>query len=123
MASLGLHFRQTTHAFVTTVTYTPTAIQPPINVRATVLTPQSFEITWTLPPSTDITGYLISYTTTALYTYAGSVMVSGNSATSGILNNLEEGTTYTITVQATASNHKRSNNSNEVTVTTYTACK
>ena len=50
-------------------------------------------------------------------------MVSGNSATSGILNNLEEGTTYTITVQATASNHKRSNNSNEVTVTTYTACK
>ena len=103
--------------------YTTTAIQPPINVRATVLTPQSFKITWTLSPSTDITGYLISYSTTALYTCAGSVMVSGNSATSGTLNNLEEGTTYTITVQATASNNKRSNNSNEVTVTTYTASK
>ena len=50
-------------------------------------------------------------------------MVSGSSATSGTLNNLEEGTTYTITVQAIDSDIIMSGSSNEVTVTTYTAGK
>ena len=90
---------------------------------ARALTTRSVQVTWTLSTSPNVTGYLISYTTDASYISDGSVMVSGNSATSGTLNNLEEGTTYTITVQATTSNNIRSGNSNEVTVTTYTAGK
>ena len=46
--------------------------------------------------------------------------VSGGSTTSHTLTNLEEGTTYTITVQATTSDNRMSVNSNAVSVTTYT---
>ena len=99
------------------------SVDPPTNVRSTVLSTRSVQVTWTLPSSlSDVTGYLISYTTTASYTSGGSLIVSGNSATSVILNNLEEGTTYTIIVQST-SNNGFSSNSNAVTVTTYTAGK
>ena len=42
------------------------------------------------------------------------------SSTSGILTSLEEGTLYTITVQATNSDNRMSANSNEVSVRTYT---
>ena len=101
------------------MTYLFTYTEPPTNVRATVLTPRSVEVTWTLSSSSDVTGYLISYTTTASYTSGGSMMVSGNSATRGTLNNLEENTLYTITVQATVSNGM-SANSTAVSVTTYT---
>ena len=94
--------------------------QPPTNVRATVLTPRSVEVTWTVSSTSDITGYLILYTTTAsYYTSCGSMMVSGSSATRGTLMNLEESTLYTITVQAT-SNDRRSGNSDAVSLTTYT---
>ena len=85
--------------------------------------PRSVGVTWTVSSSSGVTGYLISYTTTALYASNGSVMVDDSSTASGNLINLEEGTTYTITVQATASNNRRSGNSNAVTVTTYTAGK
>ena len=91
----------------------------PTNARATMLTPRSIQVTWTPSSSPDVTSYLISYTTTASYTSDGSVMVSGNSAASGTLNNLEEGTTYTITVQSSSSG-VLSGNSNAETVTTYT---
>ena len=98
-------------------------LPPPTNVRATVLTPRSVEVTWTLSSSPDVTGYIISYTTTAEYIdmndRSGSVMVSGSSATSHTLSNLEEATLYTITVQAITSNI-RSGNSNAVSVITYT---
>ena len=95
------------------------SIGPPTNVRATVLTPRSVEVTWTVSSSPDVTGYLISYTTSASYTNGGSVTVNGRSTTSHTLSNLEENTLYTITVQATTSNI-RSGNSNPVSVTTYT---
>ena len=72
--------------------------QPPTNVRATVLTLRSVEVTWTVSSSSDVTGYLISYTTTALYTSGGSVTVNGRSTTRGTISNLEENTPYTITV-------------------------
>ena len=86
---------------------------------ARVLTPHSVEVTWTPPLSlSDVNGYLISYTTDASYTSGGSVIVSGNSATSGILNNLEEGTTYTITVQSNSTNGLNGNG-NKLSVTTY----
>ena len=95
-------------------------IDPPTNVKATVITSRSVEITWSHSSSSDTTGYLISYTTTASYTSGGSVTVNGGSTTSGTLTNLEEDTLYTITVQATTSDNRMSTNSNEVSVRTYT---
>ena len=92
----------------------------PTNVRAVVLTSRSIHITWDPSSSSDVTGYLISYTTTASYTSGGSVTVNGGSITSGTLTNLEEDTLYTITVQATTSDNRLSANSNEVSVRTYT---
>ena len=93
-------------------------VDPPTDVRAIVLTPRSVEVTWDPSPSPGITSYLISYTTTASYTNGGSVSVDG-ATTSHTFTNLEEGTLYTITVQATNSSGI-SANSNEVSVTTYT---
>ena len=96
-------------------------IDPPTNVKAMVITSRSVEITWSHSSSSDITGYLISYTTTASYTSGGSVTVNGGSTTSGTLTNLEEDTFYTITVQATTtSDNRMSTNSNEMSVRTYT---
>ena len=95
-----------------------TAILPPTNVRATALTPQSIQVTWEPSPSSNIIGYLISYTTTASYINGGNMSVDGTT-TSHILNNLEEGTLYNITVRAT-NGSGTSANSNEVSVTTYT---
>ena len=95
-------------------------LSPPTNVRAIVLTPHSVEVTWTLSSSPDVTGYLISYTTTAEYTSGGSVTVSSSSTTSHTLSNLEEGTLYTIGVRATTNNDNISANSTAVSVTTYT---
>ena len=91
-------------------------------VDATVLSPRSIEVTWDPSTSSGVTGYLISYDTTASYTSDGSEMVNGGSATSGTLTNLEEDTPYNITVQATDGT-MMSNNSNEVSVTTWTAGK
>ena len=96
-------------------------VNPPTNVMATVLTPRSVQVTWTQSSSSDVIGYLISYDTTASYAGGGSVMMSGRSTTS-TLNNLEEGTTYTIIVQSN-SDGGLSINSNAVTVTTQTIGK
>ena len=96
------------------------SVEPPTNIRATVLTPRSVEVTWTVSLSSDVTGYLISYTTTAEYTSGGNVTVNGRSTTSHTLSNLGESTLYTITVQATASDNRMSNNSTAVSVITYT---
>ena len=95
-------------------------ISVPTNVRATVVTSLSIQFTWEQSLSPDVTGYLISYTTTASYTSGGSVTVDGGSTTSHTLTNLEEDTLYTITVQATISDNRMSANSNEVSVRTYT---
>ena len=107
-----------TNLFTNLFTYSAT--EPPTNVRATVLTPCSVEVTWTVSSSSDVTGYLILYTTTAEYTSGGSVMVSGGSTTSHTLSNLEENTPYTITVQATTDDNRMSVNSDPASVTTYT---
>ena len=93
---------------------------PPSNVRATVVSSRSIQITWEPSTSDDVTGYLISYTTTASYVSDGSVTVDGSSTASNTLTNLEEHTLYTITVQATTSDSRMSINSNEVSVRTYT---
>ena len=88
-----------------------------------MLTPRSVRVTWNVSSSPNVTGYNISYTTTAEYidvsNRSGNVTVSGNSTTSGTLMNLEEHTTYSITVQSITSN-ETSAPSNAVSVTTYT---
>ena len=85
-----------------------------------MLTSRSVEVTWdAFPVSSGVTGYSISYTTTASYTSGDSVMVNGATTASYTFTNLEEYTNYTITVCAT-SNSGMSENSNEVLVTTYT---
>ena len=98
-------------------------LPPPTNVRVTVLTPRSVEVTWTVSSSPDVTGYIISYTTAAEYIDIGnrsiSIVINDNSATSHTFNNLEEGTLYDIGVQATTSDGRRSGNI-VVSVTTYT---
>ena len=88
-----------------------------------MLTPRSVEVTWTVSSSPNVTGYIISYTTTASYTSGGSVRVNQHTTTRDTLNNLEEGTTYTITVQATTSDNRMSVNSNAVSVTTTSVGK
>ena len=85
-----------------------------------MLTSRSVLVTWEPSSSSNVIGYLISYTTTASYTSGGNVTVNGGSTTSGTLTNLEEDTLYTITVQATTSDNRMSANSNEVSVRTYT---
>ena len=95
-------------------------VPEPTNVRATVLTSRSVVVIWKPSSYSKTIGYFISYTTTALYAYIGSVTVDGGSTTNHTLTNLEEDTLYTITVQATDSDNRISANSNEVSVRTYT---
>ena len=86
----------------------------PTNVRATVLTPYSIKVNW--DQTSDATGYLISYNSTA---NNGSVSVNGRNTTSYALTNLEQNIKYTITVQATStSKDKMSAKSNIESVTT-----
>ena len=98
-------------------------VLPPTNVRATVLSSRSIQITWIPSTSENVTGYLMSYTTTTPFTSRENVTVNGGSTTSHTLTNLEEGTHYTITVQSTTRDNRVSANSNEVTIMTYTASK
>ena len=85
-----------------------------------MITSRSVKVTWNLSSSSGVTGYLISYATTASYISGGNVIVNGGSTTSDTLTNLEEDTLYTITVQATTSDNRTTANSNEVSVRTYT---
>ena len=94
-------------------------VRSPTNVTATVLTSRSIHITWIKSTSNDVMGYLITYSTTTPFTSRENVTVNGGDTMSHTLESLEEGTLYTITVQATTSDNRRSANSNEVSVTTY----
>ena len=85
-----------------------------------MLTSRSVMVTWVQSLSPIVTGYIISYTTSASYTSGGKVTVNGRDTTSHILTNLEESTLYTITVRATTDDNRMSAYSNEVSVTTYT---
>ena len=87
-----------------------------------VLTPRSVQVTWNAFHSSCITGYNISYLTNASYTSGGNVIVIDVNQTSFTITNLEEYTEYDITVRV-ISNIGTSENSNGVTVTTYTDSK
>ena len=88
----------------------------PNNVRATVLSHSSVKVTWDQFP--DATEYTISYSTTASDISSGSITVKGCSTTSYNFNNLEGNTPYTITVQATISDGRKSAVSSEVSIRT-----
>ena len=103
------------------VTFTG-VIQPPTDVTVTLLTPRSVCVMWTRPSGSGVTGYLISYITTASYTRGGNMMVSGLNNLRGTLSTLEEDTNYIVIVQST-SNNGLSIDSNIVNITTYTAGK
>ena len=93
-------------------------VDPPTDVMVSMIRSRSVRVTWTAPlSSSEVTGYLISYNTIASYASNGTVMVNGSSTTSGTINNLEEGTTYTITVQSN-SDEGLSDKSNAEMVTT-----
>ena len=94
-------------------------VDPPTNVMAIMVRPRSIMVTWTPSSSPDVTGYLISYSTTASYISMNdrSRRMQVGNTTSGTLNDLEEGTTYTITVQSN-SNVGLSGNSGAITVIT-----
>ena len=111
------------HAYILILTLNIFITDAPSIISGTVLTPHSIEVTWNAFPTTSgVIGYLISYNTTASYTTGGNMIAFGASTSSYILTNLEEYTSYTITVRA-FSNSGMSDESNKVWVTTYTASK
>ena len=91
-------------------------LPPPTNVRATVLSHCSVEVTW--DQLSDVTEYIISYSTTASHISDGSVRVQGGSTTSHVLKYLEGNTPYIITVQAMSGDSRKSTLSNEVSIRT-----
>ena len=93
----------------------------PANVRATVLSHCSVEVTW--DQLSNATEYIISYSTSASHISGGSVRVQGGSTTSHTFTNLEGNTPYTITVQATTSDSRKSDLSNRVSVKTHVTGK
>ena len=97
-------------------------IDASIDVSAMVLTSRSVQVAWNAFHSSCITGYVISYFTNASYTSGGNVIVDDVNQTSYTLTNLEEYTEYDIIVSV-ISNTGMSDNSNGVTVTTYTDSK
>ena len=91
-------------------------LPPPTNVSATILSHSSVKVTW--DQLSDATEYIILYSTTTSHISDGNVIVKGGSTTSHILTNLEENTPYTITVQATTSESRKSALSNKVPIRT-----
>ena len=88
------------------------------NVKATVLSYNCVKVTWN--QLSDATKYTISY---ASHIADESVPVEGGSTTSYTLTNLEGSTTYTITVQATTMDGRKSDLSNKVSIRTQAAGK
>ena len=88
----------------------------PTIIRATVLSHCSVEVTW--DELSDATEYIISYSTTASNINNGNVIVKGGSTTCHTLTNLEGNTSYIITVQATASDSRKSTLSSKVSIRT-----
>ena len=93
----------------------------PTNVKATVLTSNSVEVTWDQLSSTS--DYLISCTSLASYAGNKSVVVNGCDTTSHVLTNLVENTPYDITVQGLTRDGRESDYSTGVLITTQKAGK
>lgn len=82
------------------------------------------EVRWNPSSSiSNVTSYVILYTTTASYTDGGNMSVNGSDTTNGTLTDLEEYTLYDITVRAISGRGVISNDSNVATVRTFTDSK
>ena len=104
-------------------TYIYVGLPAPTNVKATVLTPYSVEVTWDQSPDHDVTGYLISCTTTASYAGDKSVTVNVGDTTSHTITDLVENTPYDIIVQSITRDGRKSDYSTEVSIITQKAGK
>ena len=93
----------------------------PTNVKATVLTPNSVEVTW--DHLLEATGYLISCTSPASYAGGKSVIVNGGDNTSHTIAKLVENTPYDITVRGLTGDGRKSLCSKKTSVKTSTAGK
>ena len=90
--------------FTCAYVFTCTGIDPPNNVKVTVLAPNIVEVSWDPFVSTEVTSYLITYTTTAVYTTGGSITVYRHNVSKVLLTSVEENTSYNITVQTVSVN-------------------
>lgn len=104
--------------YINHYTYFLVGIDPPNNVEATVLAPKIIGVSWDPIESTEVTGYLITYTTAAAYARGNNVTVYGHNVSKVLLKNLEENTLYSITVQSISAN-KVSGPSNVVSAVTW----
>ena len=93
----------------------------PTNVNATVLTPNTVEVTWDQSP--DVTGYLISCTSSASYASGKSVRVTGGDTTIHTLTDLVENTPYDIHLHGLTSKGRKSDCSTKVPIITQKAGK
>ena len=89
------------------------------NVKATVLTTTSVEVTW--DQSSGVTGYLISCNSPASYAGGKNMIANGGDTISYTLTNLVENTPYNITVQGLTSDSRKSDHSIEISITTQKA--
>ena len=96
-------------------------IPAPTNVKATVLTSFSVEVTWDQSP--EATGYLISCISPASYAANKNLIVRGGDTTSHTFTNLIENTPYNITVQSLTRDGRKSDYSIEVSIKTQKAGK
>ena len=96
-----------------------TGLPAPTNVKATVLTPNSVEVSW--DQLSDATGYLISCTTTASYAGNKNVIVNGGDTISYTLTKLVENTPYDITVHGITNDGRQSDHSTAVSIKTQKA--
>ena len=97
-------------------------INPPNNVKVTVLTPKILKINWDPILSEDVIGYLIIYSTLAPYARGSNFTVYGYNISKTTLETLEENTLYSITVQSITQN-KFSGFSNMATAITWASGK
>ena len=91
----------------------------PTNVKATVLTPNSVEVTW--DQSSDFTGYFVSCTSTASYAGAKNATLKSNEITSYTLTDLVENTPYDIIVQGVSKDGRKSDDSDKISIITQKA--
>ena len=91
----------------------------PTNVKATVLTPNSIEVTW--DQSSDFTGYFVACTSPASYAGAKNAILKGNETTKCTLTNLVENTPYDIVVQGISKDGRKSDHSTKQSVITQKA--
>ena len=97
-------------------------IDPPNNVKITVLAPKIIEVDWDPIISEEVTGYLIIYSTLAPYARGSNITVYGYNISKTMLKNLEENTLYSVTVRSIAQN-KLSGFSNMVKAITWASGK